>query len=69
MQSMIHIHCCASKKEDEQSDDEREGEDETSAVCVAHPLSWRGEYRPAEKLPRSISSATTIPTHMQKGLQ
>ena len=70
-QSAVNVHCCTAKKDtdgDMPSDDEQtEGEDETSAVCVAHPLSWHGEYpSPAEKLPRSISNATTIPTHMQK---
>ena len=64
MQSIINVHCCSSKKEDEQSDNEREG---TLDPIVPSVLSWRGEK--AEKLPRSISSATTIPTHMQKSLQ
>ena len=66
MQSMINVQCCSSQKEDEQSDDEREG---TLDPIVPSVLSWRGENRPAEKLPRSLSSATTIPTHMQKSLQ
>ena len=70
-QSAINVHCCSIKRDaddDVLSDSERtEGETTKEAVCVAHPLSWCGEYpSPVDKLPRSISNATTIPTHMQK---
>ena len=72
LQSIINVHCCSSKREDElPSDDERaEGEEtkETASVCAAQP--WN--YGPgaaasnAPAVPRSVSNATTVPTHLQK---
>ena len=77
-QSAINVHCCSVKRDDDDvlSDQERgEGETskETSAVCVAHPLSWHSSGSGSAphalaappgldgSFPRSISHATTIP--------
>ena len=71
LQSIINVHCCSSKREDELSDNERaEGEaKETPALCVSEP--WhRGIGAATSNAPvamqRSISNATTIPTALQK---
>ena len=72
LQSITNVNCCSSKREDELSDDERaEGEEakETPSVCVAHPWNYgpgaATSHAPVA-VPRSISNATTIPTHLQK---
>ena len=71
-QSIVNVNCCSSKREDELSDDERnEGQTKqtTEAVCTAHP--WHhgpgaaSAHAPVA-VPRSVSNATTIPTHLQK---
>jgi len=79
-QSAIHVRCCSLEKRDDDddvlSDDERgdgQAAKEGEAVCIAHPLSWRGSgsagpptYAPPpgldeRSLPRSVSHATTVP--------
>jgi hypothetical protein len=78
-QSAIHVRCCSLEKRDDDddvlSDDERgdgQAAKEGEAVCIAHPLSWRGSgsagpptYAPPpgldERLRRSESHATTVP--------
>ena len=65
-QSITTVNCCSSKREDELSDDDRaEGEaKESSAACVAQP--WHRGAGAAPTVPRSLSNATTVPTHLQK---
>ena len=66
LQSITNVTCCSSKG-DELSDDERaEGEaKETPTLCVAEP--WhRGTGFDVAPMPRSVSNATTVPTHLQK---
>ena len=74
MQSITHVTCCSSKRDDELSDDEREGEEtkEAAAVCVSHPIFGR-DSRPCAapahapiSLPRSVSNATTIPVSLKR---
>ena len=73
LQSITNVNCCSSKKDDElPSDDERaEGQTQQTdeAVCTAHP--WHhGPGAAASNapiaVPRSVSNATTVPTHLQK---
>ena len=71
LQSITNVNCYSSKREDELSDDERAESEtkESSAACVAHP--WHhGPGTAASNapvaMPRSVSSATTVPTHLQK---
>lgn len=72
LQSIMNVHCCSSKKDDELSDDEpTEGKAQQAAqaVCVAEP--WESRPRAASApapvaFPRSVSNATTIPTPLQK---
>ena len=82
-QSAINVHCCTMKRDEDDvlSDGERgdgEAAKETSAVCVAHPLSWHGAgsaspppHAPPpgldeRSLPRSISHATTVPVGLMR---
>jgi hypothetical protein len=71
MQSITHVTCCSSKRDDELSDDEREGEEtkEAAAVCVSEPWNSRPRAAPAHapiSLPRSVSNATTIPVSLKR---
>ena len=68
-QSAINVTCCSSKRDDELSDDEREGETakDPAAMCVSEPWNSRPCAAPAHApIPRSVSNATTIPCHLRK---
>ena len=70
-QSAINVTCCSSKKDDELSDNDREGEPtkEGTAVCVSQPWDFRHRAAPAHApvhLPRSVSNATAIPTFKER---
>ena len=83
-QSAVNVHCCTIKRDDDDVHSDGEGAEgqgakEGEAVCVAHPLSWRGSgsaagpptYAPPpgldeRSLPRSVSHATTVPVGLTR---
>ena len=83
-QSAINVHCCTMKRDDDDdvlSDGERgdgEAAKEGEAVCIAHPLSFRGTGSAAppplafppgldeRSLPRSVSHSTTVPVGLTR---